>query len=62
MRCSTLALIEMPGDDKDDGRWGETIVVIPRKSLSGAALRDPSIEVGEDRIEKSPDENEDVLL
>jgi hypothetical protein len=49
-------------DDKDDGRWGGDHCCDTEEVIVGAALRDPSIEVGEDRIEKSPDENEDVLL
>ena len=51
------------GRDTEDGdRWEEDHCCDTEEVIAGAVLSDPSSEVGADRREKSPDENEDVLL
>jgi len=49
-------------DTEGDARWAGDHWCDIDEVIAGAALSDPSSEVGADRREKSPDENEDVLL
>ena len=49
-------------ENEDADRWEGDHCCDTEEVIVGAALSDPSSEVGADRREKSPDENEDVLL
>lgn len=48
--------------DGDDVRWAGDHCCDTEEVIVGVVLRDPSSEVGADRREKIPDENEDVLV
>lgn len=51
------------GSDKEDAdRWEGDHCCDTEDVIAGAALSDPSSEVGAERIDISPDEKEDVLL
>jgi hypothetical protein len=49
-------------ENEDDGRWEGAHCCDTEEVIAGAALSEPSNEVGADRREKSPDEKEDVLV
>ena len=49
-------------DDEAAERWEGDHCCDTEEVIAGAAFSDPNSEVGADRREKSPDENEDVLL
>jgi len=59
---SVGADLDAGSDTEDDARWAGDHCCDAEEVIAGAELSDPSSEVGADRREKSPDENEDVLL
>ena len=59
---SVGADLDAGSDNKGDGRWEGDHCCDTEEAIAGAGLRDPNSEVGVDRREKSPEENEDVLL
>ena len=59
---SVGADLDAGSDTEDDPRWAGDHCCDTEAVIAGAALSDPSSEVGADRREKSPDEKEDVLL
>ena len=49
-------------ENEDEDRWEGDHCCDTEEAIAGAGLRDPNSEVGADRIEKIPEENEEVLL
>ena len=54
--------LDAGSDTEDEVRWAGNHCCDIEEVIAGAALSDPSSEVGADRMENSPDENEGVLL